>query len=260
MSLEPGIAMDLLDFSKIKVSCRNCSLAELCLPHGLNRDELARLDSALRRSRPLHKGDCLYRPGDAAAALYAVRSGSVKLFTTLNDGEEQILGFYLPGEILGFDGIETGVHTCTAMALETSSACGISHAELKAICKQAPSFQDQMFRLFSRELSSDNELLLSITKRTADQRVAAMLTSLSARFQRIGYSSSEFRLSMSREEIGNYLGLTVETVSRVFGRLRTRRLIGLNRRQVLIIDAARLRALANGSDPGTSVPRRAAAP
>jgi CRP/FNR family transcriptional regulator len=250
--------VELLDFSKIRVSCRDCSLGELCLPHGLSREDLERLDSAVRRSRPLHKGDCLFRPGDPATALYAVRSGSIKLYLTLDDGDEQIIGFYLPGEILGLDGMETGMHRCTAMALETSSACTISHAELKAICKHVPSFQDQMFRLFSRELSSDNELLLSITKRTADQRVAALLASLSARFHRIGYASSEFKLCMSREEIGNYLGLTVETVSRAFTRLRKRGFIALDRRHVKVIDAARLRALGEGSDPGFSAPDRAA--
>jgi CRP/FNR family transcriptional regulator len=248
--------MELLDFSKVKVSCRNCSLAELCLPHGLNRDELDRLDSAVRRTRPLHKGDYLFRPGDAATALYAVRSGSLKLFATLDNGDEQIIGFYLPGEILGLDGIETDAHRCTAVALETSSVCAMPHAELKAICKQVPSLQDQMFKLFSRELSSENELLLSITRRTAEERIAAFLVSLSARFQRIGYSPNEFKLSMSREEIGSYLGLTIETVSRVFSRLRDKGVIALNRRHVIVRDGARLHGLGHGVQSGTAPSRR----
>jgi len=249
--------VELLDFPRFKVSCQNCSLAELCLPHGLNSEELKRLDAAMRRSRPLHKGDCLFRPGDPASSLYAVRSGSVKLFETLNDGDQQIIGFYLPGEILGLDGIETGVHRCTAVALETSSACAVPFPELKAICRQIPSLQEQMLRLFSRELSSEHELLLTLTKRTAEERVATFLASLSTRFQRIGYSPNEFKLSMSREEIGSYLGLTIETVSRVFSRLRDKGMIALNRRLVTIRDSARLRALGNGCAP-IDPPRQAA--
>ena len=248
--------MELLDFPKFRISCQNCSLAELCLLHGLNGDELKRLDAAIRRSRPLHKGDCLFRPGEPADSLYAVRSVSIKLYETLDDGDQQIIGFYLPGEILGLDGIETGAHRCTAVALETSSACAVPLSELKTICRQIPSLQEQMLRLFSRELSSDHELLLSLTRRTAEERVATFLASLSARFKRIGYSPNEFKLSMSREEIGGYLGLTIETVSRVFTRLKVKGMIALNRRQVTIRDGARLRALSSGS--ASPDPRQAA--
>lgn len=241
--------MELLDFSKIKVSCRNCSLAELCLPHGLNKQELERLDAAVRRSKPLHRGDFLFRSGEAVSSLFAVRSGSIKLYAMTPGGDEQIIGFYLPGEILGLDGIQTDAHTCSAVAMETSSACAIPYAQLKGICGQVPSLQDHMFRLFSRELSTENELLLSITRRSADERVAAFLLSLSGRFQRIGYSPSEFRLSMSRQEIGSYLGLTIETVSRVLSRLQGQGVIALQRRQVSILDPERLRALGHGASP-----------
>jgi CRP/FNR family transcriptional regulator len=250
--------VELIDFPKIKVSCQNCSLAELCLPHGLNADELKRLDAAVRRSRPLHKGDRLFQPGDAATSLFAVRSGSIKLYATLDDGDQQVIGFYLPGELLGLDGIETGAHRCTAVALETSSACAVPFNDLKTICRQVPSLQEQMLRLFSRELSAEHELLLSITRRTAEERVATFLTSLAARFKRIGYSPNEFKLSMSREEIGSYLGLTIETVSRIFTRLREQGLIALNRRQVTIRDGARLHALGHGSGPMPTTPSRAA--
>jgi CRP/FNR family transcriptional regulator len=248
--------MELLDFPKIKASCQSCSLAELCLPHGLNPEELKHLDAAVRRTRPLQKGDCLFRPGEKTNALFAVRSGSIKLFATLENGEQQVIGFYLPGEIVGLDGVETGAHRCTAIALETSSACAIPFVELKAICRQVSSLQEQMLRLFSRELSSEQELLLSITKRTAEGRVATFLASLSARFKRIGYSANEFKLSMSREEIGSYLGLTIETVSRTFSRLRKEGIIAVNRRLVTIRDVARLRALGNST--GAAIPPRRA--
>jgi CRP/FNR family transcriptional regulator len=242
--------MDLIDFSKIKVSCENCSLNELCLPRGLGTQDLEKLDQAVKRTRPLQKGDILFRSGDKFRSLYAVRSGCLKLHTASELGEEQIIGFYLPGEIVGLDGLDNSIHSCTAVALETSSLCGLPYANLTDICKRVPALNEQMFRLMGRELSQDNQLLLTITKKNADERIATFLMSLSTRFKRLGYSASEFKLSMSRSDIGNYLGLTIETVSRGMNKFQKQGLISIERKFVRILDMTAMKNLC--TTPGIS--------
>lgn len=242
--------MYVIDFTKIKVSCENCNLHELCLPRGLDGSDLEKLDRIVTRTQPLHKGDVLFNAGDRFQNLYAVRTGCIKVTASSNDGDEQILGFYLPGEILGLDGIEKGVHGCTAIALDTSSLCSIDFNNLSEVCRQLPALNEQMFRLMGRELSHDNQLLLTVTKKNADGRVATFLLSLSTRFHRLGYSATEFRLPMSRSEIGNYLGLTFETVSRSLNRFQKQGLIGINNKYITILDMPALKNACN--EPETS--------
>jgi len=239
--------MELVDFSRLKVSCQKCSLAELCLPHGLSMADMEKLDQYVRHPKPLGRGDHLFHSGDALGSLYAVRSGSAKLVISNRKGEEQILGFYLPGEVVGFDAINTGFHTCSATALETSSICTLPYSQLGEISRSVPTLQEQVLRLIGREMSIENELLLTINKKSADERIATFLLSLSNRFKRLGYAQNEFRLSMSRQEIGNYLGLTIETVSRSFTRLQKRRLITTQRRLVKLLDVNTLHEMSHGS-------------
>ena len=158
--------MYVIDFTKIKVSCENCSLHELCLPRGLEKNELEKLDSIVNRTQPLHKGDVLFRSGDTFTNIYAVRTGCIKLTTSTEQGEEQIIGFYLPGEIIGLDGIEKDIHSCTAEALDTSSLCAIPFDNMTTVCTQVPSLNHEMFRVMGREISHENQLLLTITKKT----------------------------------------------------------------------------------------------
>ncbi len=239
--------MQVVDLHKFKVSCENCNLAELCLPRGLNKDELDELDKVVRQSRPLHKGDHLFRSGDPLSSLYTVRSGSVKLFTHSDDGDEQIIGFYLPGEIVGLDGIEDNEHSCTAVALETSSLCTFPYTQLTDVCKKVPALQDQMFRLMGREISYENKLLLTISKKSAEERIATFLSSLSVRFRQLGFSADEFKLSMSRQEIGNYLGLTIETVSRIFSRFQKKNYIIIDKKHIQILDRHSLETMCAGT-------------
>ncbi|MFT7461547.1 MAG: CRP/FNR family transcriptional regulator [Planctomycetota bacterium] len=228
--------MQAIDLHKFKVTCENCNLAELCLPRGLNKDELDELDKVVRQSRPLHKGDHLFRNGDPLSSLYTVRSGSVKLFTHSDNGDEQIVGFYLPGELVGLDGIENNLHSCNAIALETSSLCNFPYTQLTDVCSKVPALQEQMFRLMGREISYENKLLLSLSKKSAEERIATFLRSLSLRFKQLGFSPDEFRLSMSRQDIGNYLGLTIETVSRIFSRLQKNKYILIDKKHIQILD------------------------
>ena len=204
---------------------------------------MEKLDRVSRRVRPLRKGEVLFRPGEPLTSLYAMRSGCMKLYISSNEGEDQITGFYLPGEILGLDGVESDFHTCTAVALETSTLCAFPYKNLSEICKHVPAMHDQMFRLMGRELSHENQLLLTVNKKNAEERIATFLISLSARFKRLGYSETEFRLNMSRAEIGNYLGLTIETVSRGLNRFQKIGLISIQRKYVKILNMSGLKAL-----------------
>ncbi len=205
------------------------------------------LDKVVRQSKPMHKGDHLFRSGDSLSSLYTVRSGSIKLYTHSDDGEEQIIGFYLPGEIVGLDGMESSTHSCSAVALETSSLCTFPYTQLTDVCKKVPALQDQMFRLIGREISYENKLLLTISKKSAEERIATFLSSLSSRFKQLGFSADEFKLSMSRQDIGNYLGLTIETVSRIFSRFQKREYIAIDRKHIQILDRLSLDKLCTGN-------------
>jgi len=238
--------MQLIDLQKIKISCESCNLAELCLPRGLNKEELADLDKIVRQSRPLQKGEHLFRSDDPLSSLYTVRSGSIKLFTYSDDGDEQIIGFYLPGEIVGLDGVENNSHCCSAVALETSSLCTFPYTQLSDVCKKVPALQNQMFRLMGREISYENKLLLTISRKSAEERIATFLNSLSSRFKELGFSADEFKLSMSRQEIGNYLGLTIETVSRIFSRFQKKKYIAIDRKHIQILDRSSINNMCTG--------------
>ena len=228
--------MQVIDLHKFKISCENCNLAELCLPRGLNIEELDVLEKVVRQARPIQKGEYIFHSGDPLSSLYAVRSGSIKLFTHSDNGDEQIIGFYLPGDLLGLDAVEKDLHSCTAIALETSSLCSFPYSQLSTICRQVPALQEQMFRLMGREISHENSLLLSLGKKSAEERIVTFLISLSLRFKQLGFSADEFRLSMSRQEIGDYLGLTIETVSRIFSRLQKNNYIDIDKKHIKILD------------------------
>lgn len=238
----------VVSFHKVRVSCSDCNLHELCLPRGLRQDELHLLDSVAQHPRPLHTGDYVFQAGDAFTAIYAVRSGVVKQYQDTDGGEERIMGFYLPGELLGLDAIWEGEHRCSAIALDTSSVCAFPYKQLEDICARITGFHQQMCRLMSREISSENQFLLMLKNKTALERIAGFLLNLSMRYERLGYSGNEFKLPMSREEIGNYLGLTTETVSRLFSKMHREKIIESNRRFMKIVDGKRLRASAGSED------------
>jgi CRP/FNR family transcriptional regulator len=227
-----------------KVACQDCSLFQLCLPVGIDQGDLAEVDRIIERRRPIQRADPLFTTGDKFRSIFAVRSGSLKTSVLTEDGREQVTGFFLPGEIVGLDAIATAVHTCTARALETTSVCEIPYDELEAVGARIPSLPRQLLRIMSREMHHDQLLLLLLGKRSADERLAAFLVSLSQRFGLRGYSPNEFNLSMSRNDIGNYLGLAVETVSRLFSRLQEDGILAVHSRHVQLRDLVRLQTLA----------------
>jgi CRP/FNR family transcriptional regulator, anaerobic regulatory protein len=239
-----------IDVDHLKVSCKECTLRELCFPHGMNDAELANMEAVVDQPKPLHKNDFLYRDGDNSRAIYAVRSGCVKTMTESANGDEQIVGFHLPGELLGLDGFADGVHTCNALALETSSVCELPLNQLEDLCHVLPGLQKQMRRIMGKEVNSDHKLLLLLGKMTAEERLASFLLSLSSRMEERHWKDSEFNLSMPRQDIANYLGMAVETVSRLFATFQNEKIIDVDRRHITILDMQRLKAIVGECDTG----------
>lgn len=227
--------------------CRDCSLATLCLPLSLDNEDLESLDEIVKRGRPLKKGEFLFRQGDTFTSVFAVRSGSLKTFSVTDAGEEQITGFHLPSEFVGLSGMDTESYPVSAIALETTSVCEIPFDRLDELSIQVPQLRRQLMRIMSREIRDDQQMMLLLSKKTADERIATFLVNLSARFRQRGYSATQFRLAMSRNEIGNYLGLAVETVSRVFTRFQQNELISAEGKEIHIVNAMELCQLAGGN-------------
>ncbi|HHJ36208.1 MAG TPA: fumarate/nitrate reduction transcriptional regulator Fnr [Gammaproteobacteria bacterium] len=239
-----------IDVNHLKVRCLDCNLRELCFPHGMDEDELTNLDAVVDQPKPIHKNDFLYRDGDETVALYAVRSGCVKTMAESPNGEEQIVGFHMPGELLGLDGFGEGVHTCNAVALETSSVCELPLDKLEVLCHSVPGLQKQMRRIMGKEVSSDHRLLLLLGKMTSEERLASFLLSLSGRMLERHWKEDEFNLMMPRQDIANYLGMAVETVSRLFASFQNDRIIEVNRRHITILDMDRLKIMVGECESG----------
>lgn len=235
-----------LKISEIKVSCSNCSLSDLCLPHGMSHDEMDELDKIVRRQQPYQPGQHIFRAGDPGIALFAVRSGALKSYCTTEDGDEQVIGFTLPGEVVGLDGFSDGSYVSSSVVLETASVCEIPYDKLEDMCHVLPGLNHQMMRVVSKEIGADQSMLLLLGKRTAEERLAAFLLGLSTRYHSRGLSASEFNLPMSRQDIGNYLGLAIETVSRLFAGFQKNNLLTVNRRQIVLTDMPKLRAMVEG--------------
>ena len=232
-----------LDLHHLRAVCSGCSLRELCLPMGLAPDELARLDQLVYTRRRVKRGESLYRSGDAFASIYAVRSGFFKSGVVLEDGRDQVTGFHMPGEILGLDGIGTERHTCGATALEDSEVCVIPFARLEEVSREVRTLQHQFHKVMSREIARDQGVMMLLGTMRAEERLAAFLLNLSQRFVARGYSPAEFHLRMTREEICSYLGLKLETVSRVFSRFQEAGLVAVRQKLIRILDPDGLRAL-----------------
>lgn len=246
--MESNIAGKVINIRGLKQACKHCSLHDLCLPLGMSEDDLDLLENIIRQRRPIQRSDHLYRPGDKLTSIFAVRSGSIKTYTLTNDGQEQITGFHLPGELLGLDAISEGMHPCAAKALETTSVCEMPFDQLEELAARIPGLQHQLFRIMSRGLQADEHFMTLLGKKSSDERLAAFLLGLSQRFHQRGYSALEFNLSMSRNDIANYLGLAVETVSRLFSRFQSNGLIDVHRKLVAIKDLEGLREVAGAQE------------
>lgn len=226
------------------INCQDCGFSQLCLPFSLSDQEMTKLDDIIQRKRPLHKGDMLFESGTPLKSLYAVRTGSFKTFTLTEQGEQQITGFHLPGDVIGFDAINTEQHASYAEALETGMICEIPYHNLEALLGQLPKLRQQMMRLMSQDIQADQQMLLLLNRKTAEQKLATFLNHLASRYGNRGFSSKAFRLSMTRSDIGNYLGLTVETISRLLSKLHKDQIVEVDGKLITINDATALSQLA----------------
>ena len=224
----------------IKVSCLDCRLAELCLPYGLGRADVQQLSRLVNRQRLLQSDTYLYEQGSECLNLYAVKSGSFRSFMRNSDGTEQTLGFYLPGELIGLDGLENGRFSCSLIALETGAVCEVPLTKLNALCRQVDGLQMQLLRILGKEIASDHHKIVLLGHKTARERLAIFLLMLSSRYNRLGFSATCFSLSMRRQDIANFLGLTIETVSRQLAQLSSQGIISIKQRAVEIHDLSAL--------------------
>ena len=229
--------------ASIKAACSSCSLQELCLPVGLSPSEIEKLDRIISSRQATRRGASLYRTGDPFRNLYAVRAGAFKTVDLSEDGSEKITGFYLSGEILGLDAISTDRQNFSAVALEDSEVCVLPFERLEELLREIPALQHHFHKIMSRDIMRDQGLMLVLAGMKADARLSAFLIGLSQRFANLGYSAMRFRLRMTREEIGSYLGLTLETVSRLFSRFSGEGWIRIDRREIEILDFTALRGI-----------------
>jgi CRP/FNR family transcriptional regulator len=225
------------------VSCSSCCLQGVCLPCGLTAEKLGDMDELTRVKRRVARGAALYRNGDSFDSLYAVRSGSFKSVGVSRAGQEKVTGLHLSGEMMGLDAINSRVHGYDAIALEDSEVCVVPYTRLTQLALRVPELQASLLRILSGDISRDQGLMLLLGGMDAEQRLAAFLLSLSKRYQRLGYAATRFSLRMTREEIGSYLGLTLETVSRLFSRLHREGLLSVHQREIELKDMAKLREL-----------------
>jgi CRP/FNR family transcriptional regulator len=226
--------------SSLRSVCSSCSLRELCLPCGMEGSDVERLDSLMFARRRIKAGQGLYRAGDRFQSIYAVRTGTFKTTLELADGREQVSGFSLGGELMGLDGLADGHHASSATALEDAEVCAIPFTHLAGLSAANAGMQHALNRLMSREIVREHSLMLLLGSMNAEERLAAFLVNLSQRLKARGYSASEFHLRMSRAEIGSYLGMKLETVSRTFSAFQQQGLLEVDKRHIRIIDIERL--------------------
>ncbi|MEI7841861.1 MAG: fumarate/nitrate reduction transcriptional regulator Fnr [Gallionellaceae bacterium] len=231
-----------------QIACSSCNLREFCLPADFTEDEVLQLDQLSSIKRSYRRGDYLYRSGSKFASLYAIRTGFFKTQVLHEDGREQVTGFQMPGEIIGFEAISTDLHSCDAVALEDSEICELPFDKLEELSRQLPTLQRHLHKIMSREIVRDQGIMLLLGSMRAEERLAAFLLNLSQRFAARGYSSTSFRLRMTRQEIGSYLGLKLETVSRTLSSFQEAKLIEVQNKSIELLDLPLLRRMV-GQEP-----------
>jgi CRP/FNR family transcriptional regulator len=221
--------------------CTTCAFSRACLDQGMDKRGLADLHVIVEHVGPLHAGDHVFRKGDPFTAIAAVRAGTVKTYVVDSEGAERVLGFHLPGEVIGLDAIDEARFPCSAVALDTVALCRFSFPRIAELAARVPGIQQQLFRVLSRNIGAASRLVGDFS---ADQRMAAFLLGLSQRLAARGFSPARFQLAMSRTDIGNHLRLAPETVSRVLKRFEDDRLVAVDRREIDLLDIGGLQALA----------------
>ena len=239
----PSITVDAL-----RARCATCSMHQLCLPMGLDEDDMDRLDKIIGRRRRVPRGSSLFRIGDPFTNLYAIRFGHFKTFQINAAGDEQVTGFQMAGELLGMDAISADRHHCNAQALEDSDVCEIPFSGLERLLGEMPTLLRHFHRMMSQEITREQSVMLLLGNMQATQRFAAFLVNLASRYEARGYSSTCFQLRMSREEIGNYLGLTIESISRLLAKFKKQGLLRVSNREIELLKPTLLKAITAGTE------------
>jgi CRP/FNR family transcriptional regulator, anaerobic regulatory protein len=221
--------------------CSTCAFSSACLEQGYDKSKLEELHVLVAHVGPFAEGEHIFREGDPFEAIAAVRLGTVKTYVNDSEGREQVLGFFLPGEVIGLNAISQARYPCNAVALDSVMLCRFSFPNIAALASRVPGLQQHLFRLLSEDIG---KAALLAGNFTADERMAAFVVSMSRRHAARGFSATRFRLSMTRADIANYLRLASESVSRGFSRLQEAGLLRVDRREIEILDPARLDHLA----------------
>jgi CRP/FNR family transcriptional regulator, anaerobic regulatory protein len=229
----------------IKVACSNCNLRELCMPVGFDSEDMQKLDEVVATRRRVKQGDLLFSNGEAFTSLFAIRTGFFKTCISAADGREQVTGFQMAGEIIGLDGIVSDFHSCNAIALEDAEVCVMPFANIEHLSREFPLLQRHMHKVMSREIVRENGVMMLLGNMRAEERLAAFLLNLVQRLHARGLSQTEIVLRMTREEIGSYLGLKLETVSRAFSKFSDEGILEVKQRYVRIIDTEALKKIFN---------------
>ena len=234
-----------LNVKAIKVACSSCNLRELCMPLGLSHDELDRIDDLVANRRKVKRGTPLFRNGDQFTSLFAIRTGFFKTSIASEDGRDQVTGFQMAGEIVGLDGIVNDRHTCDAIALEDAEVCVMPFDRIEDLSNQIHALQRHVHKILSREIVREHGVMLLLGSMRAEERLAAFLLNLVQRLHARGFSQSELVLRMTREEIGSYLGLKLETVSRTFSKFVDDGIVEVKQRHIRILNAEALKEIVN---------------
>lgn len=236
----------VIDLQQLRHSCANCALHLLCVPGGLDADGLNRLEGIVRRRRLVRRGERLFRMGDPLTSVYVASEGAFKTVQVTEVGDAVLLGFHLPGELMGLDALGSGMHRCEAVALTDAQLCELPCAQLDDVARELPGLQQQLLRVIGQSMGRDHDHMAVLMRRQASERLAAFLHGLSERYARIGLPPLQFTLPMSREDIAQYVGLALETVSRGFSRLQDDGVIAVQGRRIGIVNPGELERLAHG--------------
>ena len=231
------------------LSCNQCSLGNVCLPIAVSHENLYRLEAVVNQGKVFDKGELIFRQSDPFKSCFAVQGGAIKTYFVSEDGEKQVTGFYLPGEVIALDSVNTDHYSCSAEALERSSLCEIPLNRLEELATRIPSLQQHFFQLMSREIRNSHQMSMLLNRKTAEERLASFLLSISTRFYRRRLSPAHFRLPMARSDIANFLGLAVETVSRVLTRFQKQELVYFQGRNCTLVNIDGLRDIVNKYNP-----------
>jgi CRP/FNR family transcriptional regulator, anaerobic regulatory protein len=244
------MTIEQITIHQLRKSCSQCSLQALCLPATIGLEDIDRLDQIVKNRRPLKRGESLFRSGQSLGSLFVAREGAFKTTMTDEDGAHQVIGFQLPGELMGLDALGTGTHTCESVALTQATVCEVPLDKLESVAAQVPGLQRQLLRIIGQSIGREHSHLEILNRRSATDRIALFLHGLSERYLALGRSADVFMLPMSREDIGSYLGLVIETVSRTLSKMQDDGLIEVNGRQLRILQPTKIDAMVHSNSVG----------